>query len=135
MKNMKTFVGLIIAGAAILSAINLSNAQYGQVSVNLQAGNYGGGNYGGGYYGGGNYGQYNNNGYAVAPYYGTVTGPIGNMGCHPNNGWHGGDGDDYRRDGGGYNGGGYRGGGYGGGGYGGNGRCAWDNYWHQWRCW
>jgi hypothetical protein len=133
MKNMKKFVGLIVTGVAILSAISLSNGQYGQVSVNIQAGggNYGGGNNGGGYYGGGNYGGYNNYGYAAAPYYGTVTGPIGNMGCRPNNGWYGGGynrGDGDRDHDHGYN-------GYRGGGYGGNGRCAWDNYWHQWRCW
>ena len=77
----------------------------------------------GGYYGGGNYGGYNNNGYAVAPYRGCATGPVGYAGFSVNFGGPGYGG--YYNQPGGYAG---PGGGYGN-------RCSWDNYYHQWRCW
>lgn len=114
MKKMRLFT--IILGLAVLSIIG---------SINAQPGHYGGGGRpggfqtgGGGYGGGGGYCGYNHMGYAGAPYRGCVTGPIGHVGFSV-----------------GYGGPGYGGPGYGyGGGYN-NGRCSWDYYWHQWRCW
>jgi len=76
----------------------------------------------GGYYGGGYNGGYNNQGYASAPYVGGATGPFGHVGFSVSFGGPG-----YGAPGGpgpGYN-----------GAYGNNNHCAWDNYWHQWRCW
>jgi len=84
----------------------------------MNAGGFsGGGGFGGhpgGYGGGGSYGGFNHGGYAVAPYHGVATGPIGHVGFGVNMG----------------------GPGYGyGGGYGYRNHCNWDYYWHQWRCW
>jgi len=67
-----------------VSIVSLSDAQpRGRVSVNFNIG-------GGGYYGGGYYGGYNHCGYAVRPYWGVATGPIGYYGYPPggNCGWN-----------------------------------------------
>ncbi len=99
------------------------------VIIAQRGGYYGGGGRGwggdrdrGGYHGGGNFGGYNYRGYAAAPYVGGFTGPIGHVGFSVNYG------------GPGYGGPGGPGPGYNGA-YGYNNHCAWDNYWHQWRCW
>lgn len=116
MKKMKLFA--IILGLTALSIVGSINAQPGHYGGGRPGGFQTGGGHPGGYGGGGNYGGFNHYGYAAAPYRGVATGPIGHVGFSV-----------------GYGGPGYGGGGYGyGGGYN-NGRCSWDYYWHQWRCW
>jgi hypothetical protein len=119
MKKMKLFAYILaLATLTIVGSVYAQHPGGGHPGgFSGGGGGHPGGDFGGrpgGYDGDGHYGGFNHGGYAVAPYHGVATGPIGYVGFGVNMG----------------------GPGYGyGAGYGYRNHCNWDYYWHQWRCW